>query len=196
MEFSVCRGVHLTCTSLMVHAKVSDWCLWQLAASYWFRLKFVSRCVRVAGEKLSKSMQPALFRLSSTVQFSSNVICAAFSSWPSSNSPVQFCCCLELVIHSGEQNYPFAAFKAIYFSLLIWKEAFCKDWSFEFTVTGLRAQPSRPGGLWLRWYHIVITLSVTQMHLGLLCLLITARNANFGNLDFHSPLFLEACHVR
>lgn len=87
------------CTSLMFHTKVLDQCLWQLAASYWFRLKFVSRGVCRWGEVI-KINAPSLFCLSSTVQFSSKEICAVFSSWPpSSNSLAQFWFCLALVIH-------------------------------------------------------------------------------------------------
>lgn len=89
--------------------------------SYWFGLKFASGCVHVGGEKFAKSIH-LLFCPSSTIQFSSKVIHAAFSSWPSSNALAQFCCFSELIIHSGEQNYTFAAFRALCFLPFIWKK--------------------------------------------------------------------------
>lgn len=76
----------------------------------------------MAGEKLSESMH--LFCLLSTARCSNKVIGTVFLSWPSPNA--QFCCWLELVICSGKQNYPFAAFKATDFLLFISKEFFCK----------------------------------------------------------------------
>lgn len=112
------------CTRSMFHAKVLD--QWQSAALYWFRLKVCEKvCAWRWGEIISINA-PLLFCLSSTARFSNKLIGSVFLSCPSPNALVQFCCRLELVICSGKQNYPFAAFKATHFVLFIWKEDFCE----------------------------------------------------------------------
>lgn len=111
----VCRGVYLTqnahprCSSQRYQTSACD--------AYSILLIQTKVCEQVCAGMWGEVMKINilfLFCLSSTVHFSSKVICAVFSSLPSSsNSLAQFCCCLVLVTHSDEQNYPFATFKAL-----------------------------------------------------------------------------------